>query len=116
MLTCPKKQFTGRLSCTYDRAYHLCGSWEAKLLSFAHTNVPVFILCDLMEYSNVNQCRVQLLDYFYAPLKGSIKSDGYTQYVKVLHKRFNTINIEVKTKLEGNGDKLDKNVIFPEGK
>lgn len=98
MLTCQKKQFTGRLSCTYDRPYRLCGSWEATLISFTRTNLPVYILCDLLEYSEVNQCKVQLLDYFYSSY--GIKSEGHTQYVKLLHKRFSTINIDIKIRLE----------------
>jgi len=98
MLTCQKKQFTGRLSCTYDRPYRLCGSWEVTLISFTRTNAPVYILCDLLEYSNVNQCKVQLLDYFYS--WHDIKSGGHTQYVKLLHKRFSTINIDIKIRLE----------------
>lgn len=107
MLSCQKKEFTGRLSCTYNRPYRLIGCWEAKLISFTHTIVPVYIVCDLMEYSEVNQSKIQLLDYFYSP-KG-IKSEGQTPYVKVLHKRFNTINIDVVHRLlavatEGEGE------------
>ena len=98
MLTAQKKHFTGRLSCTYDRPYRLCGSWEVKLISFTRTNLPVYILCDLIEYSEVNQSKVQLLDYFY--LWHDIKSGGYTKHVKVLHKTLNTINIHIKTRLE----------------
>jgi len=97
MLTCQKKNFTGRLNCTYDRPYRLCGSWEVALISFTRTKVPVYILCDLMDYTEVNDSKVQLLDYFYT--EHGIKSNGRTQYVKLLHKRFNTINIDVKKTL-----------------
>ena len=97
MLTCKKKDFTGRLSCTYDRPYRLCGSWEASLISFTNTIIPVYILCDLIEYSHINQHHVQLLEYFFS--KGSIKSNGRTVYTKLLNKRFRTINIDVKAQL-----------------
>ena len=114
MLSCQKKKFTGRLSCRYDRPYRLCGSWEATLISFTHTKVPVYILCDLLDYTDVNDSNVQLLDYFYSA--SGIKSDGRTPYVKLLHKRFNTINIEVKTKLDTTGieEETDLKKIFAE--
>src|SRR5208282_5312157 len=86
MLTCQKKNFTGRLNCTYDRPYRLCGSWEVALISFTRTKVPVYILCDLMDYTEVNDSKVQLLDYFYT--EHGIKSNGRTQYVKLLNKIF----------------------------
>ena len=98
MLSCAKDKFTGRLSCVYDRPYRLIGCWEATLISFSHTTVPVYILCDLMDYSEINQCKVQLLDHFYS--SHGMKSEGRTQYVKVLHKRFNTINIDMKIELD----------------
>src|SRR5271156_4065839 len=98
MLTCSKKQFTGRVSCTYDRPYRLPGCWEAALISFTKTEVPVYVMYDLLEYTDVNQYKYQLLDYFYST--NGIKSGGYTPYTKVLHKRFNTTKIEVKTSLD----------------
>jgi hypothetical protein len=57
----------------------------------------VYILCDLVEYSEVNQHKVQLLDYFYSAY--GIKSEGRAHYVKLLNKRFRTINIDVKADL-----------------
>ena len=62
MLATPLKDFTGRLSCTYDRPFRLCGCWEAALISFTHTRKPAYILCDLLEYTEVNNHKVQLLD------------------------------------------------------
>ena len=74
MITCKKMKFNGRLSCAYDRPYRLSGEWEAALISFSHTHVPVYILCDVVDYSEVNQHKVQLLDYFYS--SSGIKSRG----------------------------------------
>src|SRR5271156_5124400 len=107
MLACAKKQFTGRLSCSYDRPYRLPGCWEAVLISFTKTEVPVYIMCDLLEYTDVNQNKYQLLDYFYS--SNGIKSTGHTPYTKFLHKRFNTINIEVKTRLNAT-EEVFKNI------
>jgi hypothetical protein len=97
MLATPLKDFTGRLSCTYDRPFRLCGCWEAALISFTHTRKPAYILCDLLEYTEVNNHKVQLLDYFYS--EWGIKTNGRTQYVKVSNKRFSTINIDIKWRL-----------------
>ena len=102
MITCKKMKFNGRLSCAYDRPYRLSGEWEAALISFSHTHVPVYILCDVVDYSEVNQHKVQLLDYFYSAY--GIKSGGRTQYMKLLNKRFNSINIDVKTRLTSTAD------------
>jgi hypothetical protein len=102
MITCEHKNFNGRMSCVYDRPYRLSGVWEAALISFTHTNVPVYILCDIVDYSEVNQQKVQLLDYFYSSY--GIKSGGRTQYMKLLNKRFNSINIDVKTRLSSRVD------------
>ena len=110
MLTCAKKQFTGRLSCSYDRPYRLPGCWEAALISFTKTEVPVYIMCDLLEYTDVNQNKYQLLDYFYS--SNAIKGGGYTPFTKVLHKRFNTINIEVKTRLDETEEEFKNKKIF----
>jgi hypothetical protein len=62
MLTCPRDKFTGRLTCAYDRPYRLHGCWEVKLISFSRAHVPLFILCDVVEYCEVKRNRVQLLD------------------------------------------------------
>jgi len=98
MLTCLRTEFTGRLSCRYDRPYRLCGSWEAALISFTNTVKPVYILCDLLDYTYINKSKVQLLKYFYSPR--GITNGSELQYVKVLHKGFNTINIDVNMQMK----------------
>src|ERR1700727_1643182 len=91
MLVTSLKEFTGRLSCTYDRPFRLCGSWEVALISFTHTRYPVYMLCDLVEYTEVNNDKVQLLDYFYSQY--GIKSSERTHYVKLCNKRFSTLQL-----------------------
>lgn len=103
MLTCSKKDFAGRLSCSYDRPYRLIGCWEVRLVSVTPTSMPVYIMCDLVDYTEVNQSKQQLLDYIYA--SKTIKCINHrSPYVRLLHKRFNTINIDIKPKLESHAE------------
>ena len=91
MLTSDKDTFNGRLSCTYDRVQRLTGYWEVALVDFSKTKSPLYILCDLIDYSHVNNSKVQLLDYF-----SSQQNLRMPNYIKLMHKRFSSINIDVK--------------------
>ena len=88
VLNCDKETFNGRLSCTYDRAHRLCGYWEVGLVNLTKTDDTVYVLCDLIDYSYVNNLKFQLLDYF------SHQSLQHIHCTKLVHKRFSTINIE----------------------
>lgn len=90
VLTCEKDNFNGRLSCTYDRVHRLHGYWEVALVEFNKTETPIFITCDLIDYSHVNNSKMQLLDYF------SAQSVRHPNYIKLMHKRFSSINVDVK--------------------
>jgi len=90
VLTSDKDAFNGRLSCIYDRVQRLSGYWEVALVDFNKTESPLYILCDLIDYSHVNNSKVQLLDY-YTPQKLR-----RSNYIKLMHKRFSSINIDVK--------------------
>ena len=90
VLTSDKDAFNGRLSCTYDRVQRLTGYWEVALVDFSKTESPLYILCDLIDYSHVNNSKVQLLDYF------SKQNLRRPNYIKLMHKRFSSINIDVK--------------------
>jgi hypothetical protein len=103
MLTCKTTDFAGRLSCRYDRPHRLCGSWEAALVSFTKTTKPVYIMCDLLDYSYINKNKVQLLKYHHDSSKAN--------YVKVLHKGFNSINIDVCMQI-GNSSNISWTKIF----
>ena len=67
MLTCDKDAFTGRLSCSYDRVQRLSGYWEVALVDFSKTEDPLYVLCDLIDYSYVDNYKVQFLDYVSPP-------------------------------------------------
>src|SRR5437773_3605898 len=90
VLTCDKDNFNGRLSCIYDRVQRLHGYWEVALVEFNKTETPLFITCDLADYSFVNNTKVQLLDYF------SSQSIRQPNYINLMHKRFSSINVDVK--------------------
>ncbi len=90
MLTSDKENFNGRLSCSYARALRLPGYWEVALVDFNKTDEPLYILCDVIDYSHVNHSKVQLLDYT------SMQNSHSPNYIKVMQKRFSAINIDVK--------------------
>ena len=90
MLTSDKENFNGRLSCRYDRVQRLVGYWEVVLVELSKTDSPVYVLCDLIDYSHVNSYKVQLLDY-----RGS-QTFHCPNYIKLMHKRFTGINIDIK--------------------
>ena len=90
VLTSDKDTFNGRLSCAYDRVQRLTGYWEVALVDFSKTESPLYILCDLIDYSHVNNSKVQLLDYI------SPQNSRTPNYIKLMHKRFSSINIDVK--------------------
>jgi hypothetical protein len=90
VLTSDKENFNGRLSCSYGRPLRLSGYWEVALVDFNKSDVPLYILCDIIDYSHINQTKLQLLDYI------SIHNSHPPNYIKVMHKRFSSINIDVK--------------------
>ena len=89
VLTCDKENFTGRLSCSYDRLQKLSGYWEVALVDFNKVETPVYVLCDLIDYSYVNNSKVQLLDYVSS-------NNQQPNYIKLMHKRFFGINIDIR--------------------
>lgn len=95
VLTSDKESFNGRLSCTYDRMLRLNGHWEVALVQFNKTDSAAYVLCDLVDYSHVNNNKVQLLSYF------SGNQSHPPSYIKLMHKRFSTINIDIKKTING---------------
>ena len=89
VLTCDNENFTGRLSCSYDRLQKLSGYWEVALVDFNKVETPVYVLCDLIDYSYVNNSKVQLLDYVSS-------NNRQPNYIKLMHKRFFGINIDIR--------------------
>jgi hypothetical protein len=89
VLTCDKETFNGRLSCSYDRLHRLAGYWEVALVDFTKTESPLYVLCDLVDYSYVNNAKVQLLDCVN-------NTPHQPNYIKLMHKRFSSLNIDIK--------------------
>ena len=91
MLTWDKDTFSGRLSCTYSRPHRLVGYWEVALVDFNKTATPLYITCNLIDYSHVNNSKMQLLDYI-----STTQNSRQLNYIGIMHKRFSTINIDIK--------------------
>src|SRR5271156_1789801 len=91
VLTCDKDAFTGRLSCSYDRVQRLSGYWEVALVDFSKTENPLYVLCDLIYYSYVDNYKVQLLCYVSPP-----PNNRTPNYIKLMNKRYSAINIDIK--------------------
>jgi|GraSoiStandDraft_23_1057293.scaffolds.fasta_scaffold261130_2 hypothetical protein len=82
--------FRGALSETFDKTYRLAGDWEVAVVNLTlDKSLAVFIFCDLVGFSHINTDQMQFLDY-YSP--NTIRKNC-PQYVKVVKKRFNSINI-----------------------
>ena len=90
VLTSDNDTFNGRLSPTYDRVQRLTGYCEVALVDFTKTESRFYILCDLIDYSHVNNSKVQFLDYF------SPQNLRQANYIKLMRKCFSSINIDVK--------------------
>ncbi len=93
VLSEPLKDFKGTISRVFDNPYRLNGDWEMAVthLTFEE-NFPVFVFCDLVEYSYVNEERMQFLDYYPTT---TTRNDS-PRYVKVIKKRFNSINVDIR--------------------
>jgi len=87
--------FKGTLSQTYERPFRLTGDWEVAItyLRCQDKGSAVYVDCDLVDYSYFNKERSQLLHV--SDLKSY--SINRPQYVKVIKKRFWTINMKFAT-------------------
>ena len=93
-----KDAFHGKLRQTFERPFKLSGDWEMAVASLAlDKSQSVFVFCDLVGYTFVNDAQMQYLD-FYSP--SAIRKNS-PQYVKVEKKRFSCINVDI---LNINGD------------
>lgn len=103
-MTMEGDDFRGTLNQQYDRAFRLNGEWEVALthLRIRTMTAPLFVFCNLVDYSYVNNSRMQLLDF-----ANGHEIRNYTpRYVKVVKKRFSTINVSIK-KHPDDADDLD---------
>lgn len=94
-----------------DKQYHLRGEWEVGvsqvIVKKTEPGEPdiVWVLCDLVEYSNYNNYSVQLLDVI-----NINKLKSKPMYVKLARNKFSSINITFKTDLELYSDYVFKDL------
>src|SRR5436190_23911526 len=91
VLTRPSEKFTGNLNVQFENPYRLHGDWEMAVTSLSYSGTfPLFILCDLVGYSHVNNCKLKYLDFF-----DNVCRNSSPRYVKVIKKRFQSINVDI---------------------
>jgi hypothetical protein len=97
--------FECNLTRNYDKPFRLTGEWEVALthLNFTEKLPPLFVFCDLLEYSNVNGSPMNFLDL----VNPDCMTNSYPQYAKVARKRFSSININIRTLPETDDFKCD---------
>jgi len=87
---------TTSFSSHFTKTYNLRGEWEVAVTSSiinGESKAKMYwTMCDVADYSYVNDIPMQLVDIMLADVKKSIKP----MYVKVIKKRFSSINIELK--------------------
>lgn len=82
------------LSQTYNRPFRLNGEWEVALthLRLQPKIIPLFVFCDLVEYTYVNNTPMRFLEFV-----GTLDvQSNAPQYVKVAKKRFSSINVNIR--------------------
>jgi hypothetical protein len=94
VLTCANG-FEYNLTQHYDRPFRLSGEWEMALthLEFQGNLTPLFVFCDLLEYSKVNDSTMRFLDL----VNPDNLRNSSPQYVKIARKRFSSINVNIRT-------------------
>jgi hypothetical protein len=107
VLTRPSEKFKGNLNVDFENPYRLNGDWEMAVTSLSYSgNFPLFVLCDLVGYSHVNNNKVQYLDFF-----DNVCRNSNPRYVKVIKKRFQSINVDIRHSLSDETISSDGEVI-----
>ena len=76
-----KEKFNGKLRQEFEKPYCLTGDWEMALTSLVICrNYPLFVFCDLVTYSRIDDNEMRLLDY----INPSTSRNNSPQYVKVV--------------------------------
>ena len=108
VLTADADSFDGKLHLNFERPYNLQGKWEMAVISFSYDrNEKVFLFCNLVEYSYVNNTKMQFLDY----LNTKNIKNPHPRYVKVNRKRFANINVEVRQNIDNSSMSSNSNVV-----
>jgi hypothetical protein len=95
-----------------DKHYNLQGEWEMGVCQVIATVGPeepnvVWVLCDLVEFSNYNDYSVPLLDVINLKKQGNMAKPTY---VKLARNNFSRINIIFKTGLEYDSEYIFKDL------
>ena len=100
------------LNVQLHKTVRLRGDWEVGVVS-AVLDVKdatlLWLFCDVVDYSVVNNLSLQLLDI----VPSGIKKNAKPMYVKVIKKTFSSINVDIQK--EANKDELitgDKEIII----
>ena len=91
------------LNVQLHKTMRLRGDWEVSVISAvlnASNEVLLWLLCDVVDYSVVNNLSVQLLDIIQTGSEKNTKP----MYVKVIKKTFSSINVDIQK--EVNKDEL----------
>ena len=91
-----------------DKEYRLRGEWEVAIVQTIIGNKPidspvVWILCDLVEYSNYNSIPMPLLGIINSR-EGQRVVNTKPYYTRIVRKRFSSINIVFKADPESESD------------
>ena len=107
MLTRPSEKFTGNLNEQFENPYRLHGDWEMAVTSLSYSgNFPLFILSDLVGYSHVNNSKLRYLDFF-----DKVCRNCSPKYVKIIKKRFQSINVDIRHNLSNETISSDSDVV-----
>ena len=89
---------TDTITQIYERPFRLNGDWEVALthLQYDEKLWPLFVFCDVVEYTYVNGSRMRFLDLVNST---SLRNESPV-YVKVVKKRFSSININIRKDLD----------------
>ena len=95
ILTTDSEKFEGSISTKLNKEICLRGDWEVALVQsnlLMNDSEDLFVYCDLIDYTYHNENRIQLLSAY--------KYKNYEKmYVRLLKKRFSSINMDLRTDL-----------------
>src|SRR5436190_22723647 len=105
--TRPSEKFSGNLNLQFENPYRLNGDWEMAVTSLSYSgNFPLFIFCDLIGYSYINASKLQYLDFFDKACRNCSP-----KYVKIIKKRFQSINVDIRHNLSNETISSDSDVV-----
>lgn len=87
MLTCPEKEFRGRLSSRVNPPIRLKGQWEVAVTHLTlDKDQKIMVLCDLVDFTTVGDREMRFLELY---------DDKPATYVSVVPSVISSINIDV---------------------